>query len=79
MKARIGPTQVAVTTAHLIARVYYRMLKNKVENQPLSMEEYETLYRQQQVRYLQKKSRPSRVSVNTSVVAVSQQTVLGGV
>jgi transposase len=56
MKARIGPAQAAVATAHLIARVYYRMLKDKVEYQPLSVEEYETRYRQQQVRYLQKKA-----------------------
>jgi len=56
MKARIGPARAALATAHLIARVYYRMLKDKVEYQPLSVEEYETRYRQQQVRYLQKKA-----------------------
>jgi len=56
MKARIGPAQAAVATAHLMAQVYYRMVKDKVEHQPLRVEEYEPRYRQQQVCYLQKKA-----------------------
>lgn len=56
MKARLGPAQAAVATAHLIARVYYRMLKFKVEYQPLTVEQYEAKYRQQQVKSLQKKA-----------------------
>ncbi len=56
MKARIGPAQAAVATAHLIVRVYYRMFKDKIEYQPLSVEEYEAKYRQQQIKYLQKKA-----------------------
>ncbi len=56
MKARLGPAQAAVATAHRIAGVYYRMLKYKVEYQPLSMEQYEAKYRQQQIKYLQKKA-----------------------
>ncbi len=45
-----------MATAHLIARVYYRMLKYKVEYQPLNVEQYEQKYREQQVKYLQKKA-----------------------
>ncbi|BDV00144.1 hypothetical protein TDMWS_02290 [Thermodesulfomicrobium sp. WS] len=56
MKARLGPAQAAVATAHLIARVYYRMLKFKVEYQPLTVEQYEAKYRQQQLKSLQKKA-----------------------
>jgi hypothetical protein len=56
MKARLGPAQAAVATAHMIARVYYRMLKYKVEYQPLSAQHYEQNYRQQQVRYLKRKA-----------------------
>jgi transposase len=56
MKGHIGPAQAAVATAHLIARVYYRMLKNKVEYQPLSVEQYEQKYREQQLKYLKKKA-----------------------
>lgn len=55
-KARLGPAQAAVATAHLIARVVYRMLKYKVEYEPLSAAQYEQHYRQQQLKYLQKKA-----------------------
>ena len=55
-KARLGPAQAAVATAHLIARVVYRMLKYKVEYEPLSLAEYEQRYREQQIKYLEKKA-----------------------
>lgn len=55
-KSRLGPAQAAVATAHLIARVVYRMLKYKVEYEPLSAAEYEKHYQQQQLKYLEKKA-----------------------
>jgi len=55
-KARLGPGQAAVATAHLMARVVYKMLKYKVEYEPLSMAEYEAHYREAQIKYLQKKA-----------------------
>lgn len=55
-KARLGPAQAAVATAHLIARVVYRMLKYKVEYEPLSVAEYEKHYREQQIKYLERKA-----------------------
>ena len=55
-KARLGPAQAAVATAHLIARIVYRMLKFQVEYEPLSTQEYETHYREQQIKYLEKKA-----------------------
>lgn len=55
-KARLGPAQAAVATAHLIARVVFRMLKYKVEYEPLSIAEYEQHYREQQLKYLEKKA-----------------------
>jgi transposase len=55
-KARLGPAQAAVATAHLIARIVYRMLKYKVEYEPLSVAEYEQHYREQQLKYLKKKA-----------------------
>lgn len=54
--ARLGPAQAVVATAHAIARVIYRMLKYKVEYEPLSVSEYEKRYREQQVKYLHKKA-----------------------
>ena len=55
-KARLGPAQAAVATAHLIARIVYRMLKYKVEYEPLSLAQYEQHYQEQQLKYLQKKA-----------------------
>ena len=55
-RARLGPAQAAVATAHLIAKIVYRMLKYKVEYEPLSVAEYEQHYREQQLKYLQKKA-----------------------
>lgn len=54
--ARLGPAQAAVATAHLIARMVYRMLKYQVEYEPLSVQEYENHYREQQIKYLKKKA-----------------------
>jgi len=48
-------TQAGVATAHLITRVVYRMLKYQVEHRPLSVEEHEKRYREQQVKYLEQK------------------------
>lgn len=55
-KGRLGPAQAAVATAHRIAKVVYKMLKYKVEYEPLSVAEYEARYREQQIQYLQKKA-----------------------
>ena len=55
-KARLGPAQAAVATAHQIAKVVYRMLKYQVEYEPLSTQEYEKHYREQQIKYLVKKA-----------------------
>jgi len=56
MRARLGPAQATVATAHAIARVVYRMLKYKVEYETISVEEYEKKYKEQQVKYMKKKA-----------------------
>ena len=56
MKARLGPAQATVATAHAIARVVYRMLKYQVEYETISVEEYEKKYRDQQIKYMKKKA-----------------------
>jgi transposase len=56
LKARLGPAQATVATAHAIARVVYRMLKHKVEFETISVEEYEKKYREQQFKYMKKKA-----------------------
>jgi hypothetical protein len=55
-KARLGPAQATVATAHAIARVVYKMLKYKVEYDPLSVNEYQKQYDAQQVKYMKKKA-----------------------
>jgi len=55
-RARLGPAQATVATAHAIARVVYRMLKYKVEYDPLSVNEYQKQYEQQQVKYMKKRA-----------------------
>jgi len=56
MKARLGPAQATVATAHAIARVVYRMLKYQVEYETISVEEYQKKYRDQQIKYMKKKA-----------------------
>jgi transposase len=56
LKARLGPAQATVATAHAIARVVYRMLKYKVEYETISVEEYEQKFRDQQFKYMRKKA-----------------------
>lgn len=56
LKARLGPSQATVATAHVIARVVYRMLKYKVEYEPLSLNQYQKHYEEQQIKYMRKKA-----------------------
>lgn len=56
LRARLGPAQATVATAHAIARVVYRMLKYKVEYDPLSVNEYQKQYDEQQIKYMKKKA-----------------------
>jgi hypothetical protein len=55
-KAHLGSAQEVVPTAHLIAGVVYRMLKYQVEYEPLSVEVYEKHYREQHIKYLERKA-----------------------
>lgn len=56
LRARLGPAQATVATAHAIARVVYRMLKYQIEYDPLSVNEYQQQYEAQQIRYMQKRA-----------------------
>ena len=56
LRARLGPAQATVATAYAIARVVYRMLKYKVEYDPLSVNEYQKQYEEQQIRYMRKRA-----------------------
>lgn len=56
LRSRLGPAQATVATAHAMARVVYRMLKYRVEYAPLSVNEYQRQYEQQQIKYMKKKA-----------------------
>jgi transposase len=56
LKARLGPAQATVATAYAIARAVYRMLKYKVEYDPLSVNEYQKQYEEQQLKYMRKRA-----------------------
>jgi transposase len=56
LRSRLGPAQATVATAHAIARVVYKMLKDKVEYDPLSVNEYQKKYEEQQVKYMRKRA-----------------------
>jgi transposase len=56
LRSRLGPAQATVATAHAIARVVYKMLSYKVEYDPLSVNEYQQRYEEQQVKYMKKRA-----------------------
>ena len=56
VKARLGPAQAVVATAHKIARIVYKMLKYKVEYDPVSAQEYDDRFRERQIKYLKRKA-----------------------
>ena len=56
LRSRLGPAQATVATAHAIARVVYKMLMYKVEYDPLSVNEYQQRYEEQQVKYMKKRA-----------------------
>ncbi|MCC6299674.1 MAG: hypothetical protein IT314_10270 [Anaerolineales bacterium] len=56
LRSRLGPAQATVATVHAIARVVYKMLKYKVEYDPLSVNEYQQKYDEQKVKYMRKKA-----------------------
>jgi transposase len=56
LRSRLGPAQATVATAHAMARVVYKMLKYKVEYDPLSVNEYQKQYEAQQVKYMRKRA-----------------------
>ena len=56
LRGRLDKSQATVATAHMIARVVYRMLKYKVEYETINIEEYEVKYKEQQIKYMKKKA-----------------------
>jgi len=55
-RARIGPMQALVATAHKIARTVYYMLKHRVAYHDIGAQGYETQQRERELTYLQRKA-----------------------
>jgi len=56
MRARLGPQQAIVATAHKIARVFYHMLKYREAFQPEQLEVYEQRRRERELKHLQRRA-----------------------
>jgi transposase len=56
LRARIGPAQALVATAHKIARIFYLMLRDRRPYQHTDAQRYEERFRAQQVKNLQRKA-----------------------
>jgi transposase len=70
-RARLGPAQAQVATAHKLARIVYHLLKYKQEYQAISAQEYEQAYRQREIRYLQRKAAYLGYTLTPTAGAVS--------
>ena len=56
MKARLGPTQAIVATAHKIARAFYHILKHRTPFHDLGGQEYERRARDRELKNLRKRA-----------------------
>jgi transposase len=56
MKARLGPQQAIVATAHKIARTFYHVLKHRTPFQDLGSAEYEQRARERELKNLEKRA-----------------------
>jgi transposase len=57
MRAKLGPSQDIVATAHKIARIVYPMWKEKTPYQALGAAEYEAQMRTRAIKNLERKAR----------------------
>ena len=55
MKAKGGNKYAMVATANKLATIYYKMVKNKTEFNPLDLKEYQQKYKQAKIAYLERK------------------------
>ena len=56
MRARLGPEQAIVATAHKLARIVYHVLKHREPYQPISSDAYDQAQRQRELNYLKRKA-----------------------
>lgn len=56
LKARLGPQQAMVATAHKIARAFYHILKHRTPFHDMGGEEYERRARERELKNLEKRA-----------------------
>ena len=56
LRARLGPAKAITATAHKLARIFYRMWKYREPYHPLSLDHYETQYRERILASLRKRA-----------------------
>jgi len=55
MKTKGGNKFAIVATANKLARIYYKMVTEKVEFKPLDLQDYQSKYKQAKIAYLERK------------------------
>jgi hypothetical protein len=66
MKAKLGPSQAIVATAHKIARIVYTMLKTKTPYYDMGAEVYEAKRRARAIQQLERKARKLGLQLSPS-------------
>jgi hypothetical protein len=56
IRAKGGPKKAIVATARKIAVIFYEMIKNKTEFNPIDLQSYEEQYRQNKIKWLEKQA-----------------------
>jgi len=56
LKSRIGPAQALIATAHKLARVVYKMLKDKVSYTHTTAQEEDARFREREIAYLRRRA-----------------------
>lgn len=69
MKARMGPKQAIVATAHKIARIFYHVLNEHEPFQPMDAAEYEKQFRDREIIHLRRKAAKLGLSLVESPAA----------
>jgi transposase len=70
MKARLGPKQAIVATAHKIARIYYHLVKNHEAFEPMDAAEFEKQFRDREVANRRRKAAKLGMTVVDSPAAL---------
>ncbi|HNT76401.1 MAG TPA: IS110 family transposase [Anaerolineae bacterium] len=66
LKSRIGPAQALIATAHKLARMVYKMLKDKVPYEHTTAQEEDERFREREIAYLRRRAAKLGLTLNES-------------